>query len=142
MLILAMPACAVRCFITPNLFLETPDPGQSARLTPAARLTNLPLFLIQPELSTTALRGARVYWRAVPSVRDRFFFRPDAAMAEELAQAERLPSCGWRKGCNACCVNLSPLRGRVRRGRGRRFVAQHRLGFPILLDPAREVTKA
>ncbi|MGK0674396.1 MAG: TlpA disulfide reductase family protein [Halothiobacillaceae bacterium] len=87
--------------ITPNLFLETPAPGQAARLTPAARRTNLPLFLIQPELSTTALRlpellealsSARVYWRGVPEARDRFFFRSDATV-EELTQAERLP--GW-----------------------------------------------
>jgi peroxiredoxin len=87
--------------VTPNLYLQTPDPGQPARLGAVTRQTNLPLFLIQPELSTTALRlpellealgGARVYWRGVPEARDRFFFRPDAT-AEELAQADRLP--GW-----------------------------------------------
>ncbi|HET20335.1 MAG TPA: TlpA family protein disulfide reductase, partial [Chromatiales bacterium] len=87
--------------VTPNLYLQTPEPGQPARMTPAARQTNLPLFLIQPELSTTALRlpamlealgqgGARIYWRGVTEARDRFFFRPDAT-AEELAQAQRLP---------------------------------------------------
>lgn len=87
--------------ITPNLYLQTPEPGQPARLGPAASSTNLPLFLIQPELSTTALRlpellvaleqgGARVYWRGVPDARDRFFFRPDATR-EEMAQAGRLP---------------------------------------------------
>ncbi|MFZ5580020.1 MAG: TlpA family protein disulfide reductase [Pseudomonadota bacterium] len=80
--------------ITPNLALRTPEPGQPARLTPAIRSTNLPLFLIQPELSTTALRlpewldalaegGARVYWRGVPGARDRFFFRPDASSVEQ-----------------------------------------------------------
>ncbi len=90
-------------FVTPNLFLQTPAPGQPARSTPAARATNLPVFVIQPELSTTALRlpelletlatgGARVYWRGVPEVRDRFFFRPDATEAERL-QAGHL--AGW-----------------------------------------------
>jgi len=87
--------------ITPNLYLQTPAPGQPARLSAVARQTNLPLFLIQPELSTTALRlpellealgGARVYWRGVLGARDRFFFRPDAT-PEEVVQAERLP--GW-----------------------------------------------
>jgi peroxiredoxin len=226
--------------ITPNLFLETPDPGQPARLTAAARLTNLPLFLIQPELSTTALRlpelleslgGARVYWRGVPKARDRFFFRPDAT-AEELAQADRLP--GWMAqgvqrllsepvpaaaiaaegdgaavertasprqrglvvvagqplppalalpGLDGRAHDLAALRGKVVLvnfwaswcppcvhempsmqqlwsdwgGRGfevlavnlgekeaamRDFVARHKLGFPILLDPARAAAKA
>ncbi|MEW6764649.1 MAG: TlpA disulfide reductase family protein [Pseudomonadota bacterium] len=90
-------------FVTPSLFLQTPEPGQPARSTPAARATNLPVFVIQPELSTTALRlpglletlaagGARVYWRGVPGVRDRFFFRPDAS-EEERSQATHL--AGW-----------------------------------------------
>lgn len=226
--------------LTPNLFLETPAPGQAARLTPAARLTNLPLFLIQPELSTTALRlpellealgGARVYWRGVPEARDRFFFRPDAT-PEEVAQAGRLP--GWMAqgvqrllrepvpatavageeegvpiermasprqrglvavggrplppalalpGLDGAGHDLAALRGKVvlvnfwaswcppcvhempsmqqlwqdLRGQGleilavnlgekepamRDFVARHRLGFPILLDPARAAAKA
>ncbi|MEF3194043.1 MAG: TlpA family protein disulfide reductase [Halothiobacillaceae bacterium] len=87
--------------ITPNLYLQTPAPGQPAQLSSVARHTTLPLFLIQPELSTTAqslpeilaaLGRVRVYWRGVPRARDRFFFRPDAS-AEERAQADRLP--GW-----------------------------------------------
>lgn len=225
--------------ITPNLYLQTPDPGQPARLSAVTRQTNLPLFLIQPELSTTALRlpellealgRARVYWRGVPEARDRFFFRPDAT-AEELAQADRLP--GWMAqgvqrllresipsaavaaegtalierpelprqrglvevdghplpsalalpGLDGKAHDLAALRGKVVlvnfwaswcppcvhempsmqqlwsdwKGRGfeilavnlgekegamRDFVARHRLGFPILLDPARAAAKA
>jgi thiol-disulfide isomerase/thioredoxin len=227
--------------ITPNLYLQTPAPGQPARLATVAQQTNLPLFLIQPELSTTALRlpellealgGARVYWRGVLGARDRFFFRPDAT-AEELAQAERLP--GWMAqgvrrllredpppadaaalvaenaplerpehprqrglqavegspmppalalpGLDGQAHDLLALRGKVvlvnfwaswcppcvhempsmqqlwqdLRGQGleilavnlgenepaiRDFVVRHRLGFPIVLDPAREAAKA
>ena len=228
-------------FITPNLFLQTPEPGHPAQLTSVVRQTNLPVFMIQPELSTTALRlpevlealaagGARAYWRIVPDVRDRFFFRLDAS-AEEVAQAgfladwmaqgakrllrEALPIRGVSHDGNRPAVrpeaprqrglvrfegiqqppalrlndldgmghDLAELRGKVVlvnfwaswcppcvhempsmqklwadwRGDGleilavnlgekdaamRAFVARHQLGFPILLDPAKQAAKA
>jgi thiol-disulfide isomerase/thioredoxin len=80
--------------ITPNLFVRTPDPGESGVLLPIASATNRPVALIQPELSPTYLRlpaltealqkgGARVYQMGLPEVRDRFFFRPDATEVEQ-----------------------------------------------------------
>ncbi|MFP4271912.1 MAG: redoxin domain-containing protein [Halothiobacillaceae bacterium] len=87
--------------LTPNLFQHTPRVGKDGVFEPVARSTNLPVFVMQPALSPTALRlseisetlgigGARVYQRLLPAVRDRFFFRPDAT-ADERALAETLP---------------------------------------------------
>ncbi|QKT03777.1 TlpA family protein disulfide reductase [Ectothiorhodospiraceae bacterium 2226] len=89
----------------PILYVETPDPGVEPEILPIVRATNLPVFLIQPELSpwrwrlnetVPALRegGSDVFVLFVDGVRDRFFYRPDGE-GHEHQQARKLP---WMVG--------------------------------------------
>ncbi len=86
----------------PNLYVETPEPGAEARYLPVARATNLGIVVIQPALSPWWWRldalvghleaGGSTVWRwALPGVRDRFHFRPDATALERRA-ASLLPA--------------------------------------------------
>jgi len=87
--------------ISPNLYRQTPQPGQPAQFKPIAAATNVPVVLMVPSRSTLKLRmnavvdelrqgGSPVYFQTLPGVRDRFFFRPDSVPAED-AEARRLP---------------------------------------------------
>lgn len=87
--------------ISPNLYRQTPQPGEPAQFEPIAAATNLPVFLMVADNSTLKLRlaaiasefgkgGGRAYVQVLPDVRDRFFFRPDA-LSNEVATADRLP---------------------------------------------------
>jgi len=87
--------------ISPNLYRQTPQPGEPAQFEPIAAATNLPVFLMVADNSTLKLRlaaianefgkgGSRAYVQVLPDVRDRFFFRPDA-LSNEDATANRLP---------------------------------------------------
>lgn len=87
--------------ISPNVYAQTPQPGQPGRFAPIAAATNVPVFLMVPDQSTLHLRmmaiaeelgrgGSRIYVQALPDVRDRFFFRPDAVSAEDT-EARQLP---------------------------------------------------
>lgn len=85
--------------ISPMLFIETPDPGEQAKLMPVVSKTNLPLYILQPKLSpwfwklaTTkpALEqsGSDIFLQTISGVRDRFYFRPDATDHEKQQSNE------------------------------------------------------
>jgi thiol-disulfide isomerase/thioredoxin len=87
--------------ISPKLFIETPEPGQEGELMPVVSVSNLPLFIIQPEKSPwrwkldqmlPALRegGSDVFIWILPHVRDRFYYRSNAVKYEDDI-ARRLP---------------------------------------------------
>jgi len=86
--------------INPNLYIETPQPGLVADYWPETRNINLPITIIQAELSPwkwrltplikqLSLLGSDVFTQVIPEVRDRFYFRPDA-LAIEKQKANKL----------------------------------------------------
>lgn len=79
--------------INPNLYIETPAPGQDPQYWPHTQTLNIPSFVLQAELSPwrwqlpqleQQLRqsGSPVFMQFLPEVRDRFYFRTDALQRE------------------------------------------------------------
>ena len=79
--------------INPNLYTQTPAPGESPQYWPATKQLNLPSVVLQAELSPwrwqlaqlqTQLThsGSPVFMQLLPQVRERFYFRPDDLTVE------------------------------------------------------------
>ncbi|HEY9018846.1 TlpA disulfide reductase family protein [Thiomicrospira sp.] len=79
--------------INPNLYTQTPAPGEPPQYWPETQHLNLPSVVLQAELSPwrwqlaqlqTQLThsGSPVFMQLLPQVRDRFYFRPDALEVE------------------------------------------------------------
>lgn len=88
--------------INPNLYINTPEPGEPARYWPEVSAFNAPIYVMQAVLSPWRWRlaelterlqtsGSSVFTQLLPNVRDRFYFRPDAS-AFEQEQTKILPS--------------------------------------------------
>ena len=84
--------------LNPDLNISTPAPGEAAQYWPVTSATNLPVFILQGELSpwrwslrrlVSALEksGSNVFTQVLTGVRDRFYFRPDATAMEDKAAA-------------------------------------------------------
>ncbi|WP_232522189.1 hypothetical protein [Sulfuriferula plumbiphila] len=87
--------------LSPNLYVETPAPGEEAEYLSVASRTKLPVVILQAENSPWKWRveqlrshleqgGSKVKVVLLPGVRDRFYFRDDA-LPPEQALAARLP---------------------------------------------------
>lgn len=82
--------------VNPNLYLNTPEPGKKAEFWPQVENANLPISIVQGELTSLRWRlpemqqalskeGSDVFVQLLPEVRDRFYFRPDAMPVEKQA---------------------------------------------------------
>jgi peroxiredoxin len=85
----------------PSLYSGRPELGKEADYVPAVDKTNLPVFIIQPTLSTTHMRvtalqkrlqraGSEVYLRIVEGARDGYHVRPE----EDLSETDRTAKAG------------------------------------------------
>lgn len=79
--------------LSPNLYVETPQPGQEAQYLPITGRSTLNTFILQPQMSPLywwrdrlkaklTQRGSGCDVRVLEGVRDRFYFRPDATPGE------------------------------------------------------------
>ncbi len=82
--------------LNPNLYVQTPQPGEAAVYWPQVDAANLSVSIFQSELSPWRWRlaelgqrlekgGSDVFIRLLPKVRDRFYFRGDSMGVERQA---------------------------------------------------------
>jgi Peroxiredoxin len=80
--------------LNPNLYVKTPEAGKSAEYWPSVLQLNLPVMVLQAELSPwhwhlsslsqrLSHGGSDVFIKVIPKVRDRYYFRPDAMSIEQ-----------------------------------------------------------
>ena len=98
------PALRGMILFHPSLYAGRPALGQKAHYLPVVEETNLPIFIIQPTLSTTQFRvndlreqlgigGSQVYLRVIQGARDGFHVRPESDLSESDRKArDKLPS--------------------------------------------------
>ena len=88
--------------LNPNLYIKTPEAGKSAAYWPSVSRLNLPVMVIQAELSPwrwhllelveqLSTAGSDVFFKLVPKVRDRYYFRPDAMVTEQQTAQQLTP---------------------------------------------------
>ncbi|WP_178862847.1 redoxin domain-containing protein [Thiomicrorhabdus cannonii] len=88
--------------INPNLYVNTPQAGESAQYWNEVASVNLPVTIWQAELSPWRWRlaelskqfeqaGSDVFTVLQPKVRDRFYFRADALAVEKTAAEQLAP---------------------------------------------------
>lgn len=84
--------------LNPNLYIETPAAGTVAEYWSAVQQVNLPIYVIQAQLSPwrwhlstlqqkLSSAGSDVFVKLIPQVRDRYYFRPDAMAVEQQKAA-------------------------------------------------------
>ncbi|BBN60615.1 redoxin domain-containing protein [Hydrogenovibrio marinus] len=84
--------------LNPNLYVKTPDAGKSAEYWSSVLQLNLPVVVLQAELSPwhwhleslsqrLSHGGSDVFIKVIPKVRDRYYFRPDAMSIEQQTAA-------------------------------------------------------
>lgn len=77
----------------PNLYVKSPEPGETPSYLPVATQTRLPIVILQGDLSpwywhldemksTLQKGGSQVAIKIFPGMRDRFYFRGDATPSE------------------------------------------------------------
>lgn len=87
--------------LSPNLYVETPPPGQEVQYLPVVGQSTINSIILQPQMSPwfwwrdrlqarMQQRGSSCEVRVLNGVRDRYFFRADA-MAAEIKKATELP---------------------------------------------------
>jgi len=85
--------------ISPNLYVGVPELGETGQFYPIAKVSAVPIYLIQPRLSVRTFRlqeiaatlgsgGSAVYTGIVRNVRGGFFFNPDEVEDPEPTIAE------------------------------------------------------
>jgi len=88
--------------LNPNLYIKTPEAGKSAEYWPSVAQLNLPVMVLQAELSPwrwhllelvekLSSAGSDVFFKLVPKVRDRYYFRPDAMDIEQQTAQQLVP---------------------------------------------------
>jgi thiol-disulfide isomerase/thioredoxin len=84
----------------PSMYANRPAIGENASYMPIAYASNLPIFIIQPQLSTTYTRlpnllnvlregGSQVFVQSLPNVKDGFHMRPASHLGKDDISAKK-----------------------------------------------------
>lgn len=92
--------------LNPNLYLNTPNPGEEAQYWSQVSAINMPIFILQAEQSPWRWRvseltdklqtsGSDVFVQVQQQARDRFYFRPDALDIEREITTHLADKMRW-----------------------------------------------